>query len=62
MTLTLILFGSNMGLRALNKIFLYRFLYFSYFDDLNSLKTFYLDEILTFHNLFGGKLDLIFTK
>ena len=33
MTLNHILFGFNMGLRALNKIFLYQFLYFSYFDD-----------------------------
>ena len=33
MTLNNILFGSNMGLRALNKNFLYLFLYFSYFDD-----------------------------
>ena len=32
MTLIRILFGSNLGLRALNKIFLYQFLYFSYFD------------------------------
>ena len=33
MTLSHILFGSNMGLRALNKIFLWRLLYFSYFDE-----------------------------
>ena len=38
MTLTLILFGSNMGLRALNKNFLYRLLSFFYFDDRNCLK------------------------
>ena len=36
MTLTNVLFGSNMDLRALNKIFLYRLLSFSYFDDLSS--------------------------
>ena len=35
MTLTNVLFGSNMDLRALNKIFLYRFLYVSYFDAIN---------------------------
>ena len=32
MTLSHILFGSNVDLRALNKIFLCRFLYFLYFD------------------------------
>ena len=32
MTLSHVLFGSDVGLRALNKIFLYRFQYFLYFD------------------------------